>query len=51
MTINLSIKGIAAAVPPTDVARLIELYVAFFNRVPDADGLAYWLGQMQAGKA
>jgi hypothetical protein len=29
---------------------LQELYVAFFNRVPDADGLEYWIGQYQGGQ-
>ena len=29
--------------------RSIDLYVAFFNRTPDADGLSYWLGQSKAG--
>lgn len=50
VTVNLSIQGIAATTPQTDVQRLIELYVAFFNRVPEADGLAYWLGEMRSGK-
>jgi Ca2+-binding RTX toxin-like protein len=49
MTVNLSIQSVAANAPHADVQRLMELYVAFFNRVPDADGLAYWIGQMQAG--
>ncbi len=50
-TVNLTIQSIAAAAPQADVHRLEELYVAFFNRVPDADGLAYWLGQMNAGQS
>jgi len=29
--------------------RLEELYVAFFNRTPDADGLEYWIGRFKAG--
>ncbi len=51
MTANLTIQSIAAAAPQADVQRLEELYVAFFNRVPDADGLAYWIGQMNAGQS
>ncbi|MFZ6817030.1 DUF4214 domain-containing protein [Undibacterium sp. Ji22W] len=50
MTVNLQIQAVAAGAPSQNVQRLIELYVAFFNRVPDADGLAYWLGEMKAGK-
>jgi hypothetical protein len=51
MTVNLTIQALAAAAPQADVTRLTELYVAFFNRVPDADGLAYWIGQMGAGQS
>jgi hypothetical protein len=49
MTVNLAIQGLAATTPQADVQRLIELYVAFFNRVPEADGLAYWIGDMKSG--
>ena len=48
-TINLTIQATVAAAPAADVTRLVELYVAFFNRVPDANGLSYWLGQMSGG--
>lgn len=30
-------------------SQLIELYVAYFNRAPDADGLAYWSGKVANG--
>lgn len=50
MTVNLTVQAITAGTSQTDVQRLEELYVAFFNRVPDADGLAYWIGQMHAGQ-
>lgn len=49
-TLNLQIQAQAASAPVADVTRLIELYVAFFNRVPDADGLAYWISQKVAGQ-
>jgi cyclophilin family peptidyl-prolyl cis-trans isomerase/methionine-rich copper-binding protein CopC len=49
-TVNLTIQALAAAAPQADVTRLTELYVAFFNRVPDADGLAFWIGRMGAGQ-
>ena len=51
MTVNLTVQAVAAAAPQTDVQRLEELYVAFFNRVPDADGLEYWINQYQAGSS
>ncbi|MBC3881573.1 S8 family serine peptidase [Undibacterium sp. LX40W] len=50
MTVNLTIQAIAANAPKAGVQRLMELYVAFFNRVPDADGMAYWIGQLAEGK-
>ncbi len=28
---------------------LSQLYVAYFGRAPDADGLAYWAAEMQSG--
>lgn len=28
---------------------IIELYIAYFNRVPEADGLAYWINQFNQG--
>lgn len=48
--VNLSIQSLAASLPAASLQRLEELYVAFFNRVPGADGLAYWIGQFQAGR-
>ena len=50
-TVNLTVQAKAAAAPQADVIRLTELYVAFFNRVPDADGLAYWIEQKSAGQS
>lgn len=49
VTVNLTIGDTAAALPAADLKLLTELYVAFFNRVPEADGLAYWIGQSLAG--
>jgi hypothetical protein len=48
-TVNLTIQAKAAAAPQADVQNLAELYVAFFNRVPDADGLSYWIDQKAGG--
>ena len=50
-TVNLTIQAKAAAAAPADVMRIAELYVAFFNRIPDADGLAYWIEQRLAGQS
>lgn len=45
LTVGTKSKTIAAA----DLQSLIELYIAFFNRLPDADGLVYWIDQRKAG--
>jgi hypothetical protein len=50
MTINLIVQAKAASAPPADVTRLVELYTAFFNRIPDADGMSFWIDEMKAGK-
>jgi len=47
--INTGVKAVASSVSTASLERVIELYVAFFNRTPDADGLSYWLGQTKAG--
>lgn len=33
-----------------DLDKLIELYIAFFNRVPDAEGMIYWIDTIKAGR-
>ena len=47
--INTGIKALASSMNTATVQPVMELYVAFFNRTPDADGLTYWLGQSKAG--
>jgi len=49
-TINLTVQAKAASAPQADVTRLVELYTAFFNRVPDADGMSFWIDEMKVGK-
>ena len=49
-TINLTVQAKAASAPPADVTRLVELYTAFFNRIPDADGMSFWIDEMKSGK-
>jgi hypothetical protein len=50
-TINLTVQAKAASAPPADVIRLVELYTAFFNRIPDADGMSYWIDAMKSGQS
>lgn len=51
MHVNLQVQQQAASIKSADLSRLEELYVAFFNRVPDSDGLAYWIGQLKSGQS
>lgn len=50
VNVNLTIQSQAASASPADVKSLIELYAAMFRRLPDADGLSYWLYEMKSGK-
>lgn len=49
MTVNLEVFAKSKQIPEKDLQSLIELYIAFFNRVPDANGMSYWIDQMKAG--
>jgi hypothetical protein len=50
MSVNLLVANKAQLLNLNVLNQLIELYVAFFNRTPDADGLAYWIDQIVAGQ-
>ena len=49
--INLLVQDKAASMGSAQTTQLLELYVALFNRVPDADGMSYWLDQVKAGQS
>jgi len=49
MSVDLRVGDVAATVNDARLKAVVELYVGFFNRVPDAEGLSYWLGQMNGG--
>lgn len=49
MHVNLTIGDISKTVSADKVKSIIELYLAFFNRVPEADGLAYWISESKRG--
>lgn len=49
MTVNTAIAENARRIPADRVTSVIELYIAYFNRLPDADGLNYWIDQITAG--
>ena len=51
--VNLTVQSKSAVsnISSINLQQLQELYVAFFNRVPDADGLEYWIGQFNGGQS
>lgn len=49
MSVDLTVQDVAAAVSGARLQAVVELYVGFFNRVPDAEGLNFWLNQMNQG--
>lgn len=51
MNVNLGIAALSKTIAAKDLQQLEELYVAFFNRVPDADGLGFWINQIKAGNS
>lgn len=49
VTVQLNMGELAKLIPSNDLRTLIELYIAFFNRVPEAEGLGYWIKAIKAG--
>lgn len=46
---DLTVRDAAAPAAGAPLRTLIELYTGFFNRIPDAEGLGFWLGEYAAG--
>ena len=51
MTVNLTIGANSRTIASGQLKTLEELYIAFFDRVPDADGLSFWIDQTRAGRS
>jgi Ca2+-binding RTX toxin-like protein len=49
LSVDLTVQDAAAAASGARLHAVVELYVGFFNRVPDAEGLNFWLNQMDRG--
>jgi len=49
MGMDLTVRDAAAPAAGAPLRTLIELYTGFFNRIPDAEGLGFWLGEYAAG--
>jgi cyclophilin family peptidyl-prolyl cis-trans isomerase len=48
-TVNLLVGDQSKTITPERLSNLIELYVAFFNRIPDANGMSYWIDRIKEG--
>jgi hypothetical protein len=51
MSVNLQVGDISRALGTPLTNALVELYTAYLNRTPDADGMAYWMNQLLAGQS
>nr|WP_315477415.1 DUF1800 family protein [uncultured Undibacterium sp.] len=49
VSINLEIGIKSKEISSEALDSIIELYIAYFNRVPDANGLAYWVAEYKNG--
>ena len=50
MRVNLNTALQAKTIPTDKLQSLIELYIAFMNRLPDSDGLEYWISEVKRGQ-
>jgi hypothetical protein len=48
-TVNLAIHANASSITKAALSAIEDLYVAYFNRIPEADGLNYWITQYKGG--
>ena len=48
-TVSVSALAQAAALSQEDIAAITELYVAYFDRAPAAQGLLYWANRLETG--
>ena len=51
LSLNLSVRGVASTIPQASLDRIAELYVAFFNRMPDGDGMQFWIETFKSGQS
>jgi hypothetical protein len=49
-SVNLNVGQLAQTISATQLDSLVELYIAYINRVPDADGMEYWIGALKRGE-
>jgi hypothetical protein len=47
-SVDFTVAAAAAGVNAGQLKTLLELYVGFFNRIPEAAGVKYWIDQLKA---
>ncbi len=47
--VNTKVHANAQTISKSALDTLLDIYVAYFNRVPDADGLNYWIDSYKSG--
>ena len=50
-SVNLTVGRAASGIGTVQLDSLVELYIAYLNRTPDADGMVHWIGQLKAGQS
>jgi hypothetical protein len=50
-SINTQIYDNAKTISSDQLSELIDLYLVYYNRIPDADGLNYWINQLKQGQS
>ena len=50
-SVDLTIQAKTATISESQRDSLIELYVGYFNRVPGASGLNYWIDKLKGGES
>jgi hypothetical protein len=51
MSVNLTAGNVAGSISTAQLNSLVELYIAYLNRTPDADGMVHWIGKLKAGQS
>lgn len=51
LSVNLEVGPLSRTLDAAAVNSLIELYIAYIGRIPEADGMQYWLQALAAGRS
>ena len=51
LSVNTTAASTAASISKGTLDSIVQLYAAYFNRVPTATGLSYWVNQVNGGES